>query len=320
MPGYPVAAVIPALLLLVSGCVSQAPNTAAPANASHVELISTPFHPQTQYHCGPSALATVLGSSGLKISPERMSREVYLPGRKGTLQLEIIAAVRRHGRIPYQLDGNLQAILGQLDADLPVLVLLNQGIGMFPAWHYATVIGYQPGTDSVILRSGSDFRLEMSRRRFENDWKKAGYWSLVVLQPGQFPASVDMDRYLDALIAMEEAGQWKAVETGYQAVLSHSPEDSPVNRLARFGLANALRADNQLEAAVMEYKQLLSRDPGHLSARNNLADTLLALGRCNEATETIDRIDPDPAIEPAISAAIHATRAEIYATCIGVRP
>jgi len=217
MPGHPVSAGILVLLLFISGCVSQAPNRAAPVDASHVELNSTPFHPQTHYHCGPSALATVLGSSGLDISPERMAREVYLPGRKGTLQLEIIAAVRRHGRIPYQLDGNLQAVLTQLYEELPVLVLLNQGIDVFPAWHYATVIGYQPGTDSVILRSGTDYRLEMPRRRFENDWKKAGYWSLVVLHPGQFPASVDMDRYLDALITMEAVGQWKAVEAGHRA-------------------------------------------------------------------------------------------------------
>ncbi len=193
---------IVALLMTATGCISNDKSRLSGIDADPVELASTPFYPQIQYQCGPAALATILESSGLDISIDHLSREVYLPGREGTLQLEIIAAVRRHDLVPYQPDGTLQSLVDQLNNGLPVLVLLNTGLDILPAWHYAVVIGYLPEKDQVILRSGTDYRLEMSRRSFETAWDKAERWSLLALQPGQLPAKVDIERYLDALIAI----------------------------------------------------------------------------------------------------------------------
>lgn len=301
---------IVALVISATGCVSNEQRKFTGIETAPVELTSTSFHPQTQYQCGPAALATILESSGLDLSADDLSREVYLPGREGTLQLEIISAVRRHGRVPYQPDGTLQSLVDQLNQGLPVLVLLNLGLDILPAWHYAVVIGYQPASDIVILRSGTDHRLEMPGRRFEAAWDKSERWSLLALQPGQLPASVDIERYLDALIAIEETGNWQTAEAGYRAVLAYSPD----NTLALFGLANALRAHGQLESAVQVYQNLLSQNPGHLPARNNLADTLLVLERCEEATEVIDGVNLAQAT-PSIATTISTTRAEIRSKC-----
>src|SRR5687767_12923769 len=67
-------------------------------------LLDVPFHPQTDHDCGPAALATVLGASGVAITPEALIPQVYLPGRKGSLQLELVGASRRAGRIPYRVE------------------------------------------------------------------------------------------------------------------------------------------------------------------------------------------------------------------------
>lgn len=302
---------IVALLMTATGCISNDKSRLSGIDAVPVELASTPFYPQTQYQCGPAALATILESSGLEISIDHLSREVYLPGREGTLQLEIIAAVRRHDLVPYEPDGTLQSLVDQLNNGLPVLVLLNTGLDILPAWHYAVVIGYLPEKNKVILRSGTDYRLEMSRRSFETAWDKAGRWSLLALQPGQLPARVDIERYLNALIAIEETGNWKTAESGYRAVLTHTPQ----SRLALFGLANALRANGQPEAAVNAYQELISREPGHLPARNNLADTLLKLSQCHEATEVIAETRPDSSGNPTINDAIKETNKEIHSAC-----
>ena len=41
--------------------------------------------------------------SGLPAQPEDLVEEVYTPSRKGSLQVAIIAAARRHGRLAYEI-------------------------------------------------------------------------------------------------------------------------------------------------------------------------------------------------------------------------
>ena len=61
---------------------------------ARVELESTPFFPQSDYQCGPAALATVLAADGVDVTADQLVSEVYLPGRRGSLQVELIAATR----------------------------------------------------------------------------------------------------------------------------------------------------------------------------------------------------------------------------------
>ena len=82
----------------------------APATAV---LLDVPFHPQTEYQCGPAALATVLGASGVATSPEALVPQVYLPGREGSLQMELVAATRRAGRIPYEVERDPEGLLAE---------------------------------------------------------------------------------------------------------------------------------------------------------------------------------------------------------------
>src|SRR5207237_9306004 len=79
--------------LVRSGCASLWPQTAELREAlpqglpEHVELTQVPFFPQDEYQCGPAALATVLASSGVKVTPEELVAQVYIPERKGSLQI-----------------------------------------------------------------------------------------------------------------------------------------------------------------------------------------------------------------------------------------
>src|SRR5205823_8928965 len=133
------------ILLALCGCAGLAPQTAtlretlAPALHERFELTQVPFFPQDEYQCGPAALATALASSGVKVTPEELVPQVYIPERKGSLQVEMLAAARRHGLISYQLAPRLEDLLRELNAGTPVIVLQNLGIG--ESWHYAVAIG-----------------------------------------------------------------------------------------------------------------------------------------------------------------------------------
>jgi Peptidase_C39 like family len=158
-------------LLLLTGCVSRGPLIESSTRV--VELADTPFFPQTAFQCGPAALATALGAARVKVTPEELAPLVYLPGRKGSLQIEMQAAPRQYGRISYRIEPQLAAILAELDAGRPVLVLHNYGLPFWPRWHYAVVVGYDGPRDRVVLRSGKVRRQELSAANFMRAWDNA---------------------------------------------------------------------------------------------------------------------------------------------------
>lgn len=300
------------LSLVASGCISNAGKTPSIEwNVKAIELTATPYFPQTQNQCGPASLATILNASGLTTDPATLAAEVYLPDRKGALQVEMIAAVRRHGRIPYEIDKDLQSIIDQLEHGMPVLVLLDLGVSALPVYHYAVLIGYEPDSDSFIMRSGEDYRLLMSRLRFLSAWSKTGSWALTVPPIGKLPAKVNVERFLSSVIALESVGQWQAAQHNYLTVLGKWPD----NTLARFGLANTLRTEGKLTEAVDQYNKVVELDAGHKPARNNLADTLLRLGRCDTALSVLQPILIKAVSESEIDKAINTTHAEIQETC-----
>lgn len=75
-----------AFFLFVSGCATpQTDRLMATAEAfpEPVELTNVPFFPQEDYQCGPAALATVLTWSGVNVTPEQLTPQVYIPERWG---------------------------------------------------------------------------------------------------------------------------------------------------------------------------------------------------------------------------------------------
>jgi len=269
-------------VLLVAGCASQQPllhtyldGAEFPAS---LELRETPFFPQQDYQCGPAALATVLVASGAPVSPDKLASEVYLPDRQGSLQVELIAASRRHGRLPYLLEPELVTLLSELDAGRPVLVLQNLGLAHYPIWHYAVVIGFDVDRNEIILRSGITQRLTMSLGKFMHSWGLADYWALTVLEPGEVPEQVNELHYVQAIAALESIAPPDVVAGFYTTALSMWP----ANRTALFGMGNTCFTQGKLAEAEAYYRRLLGQQPDHVAARNNLAQLLADKG-CNAA-------------------------------------
>lgn len=269
------------LLLVIGalgGCAAQrAIVSGAPSLQGRdepVELVQTPFFPQQDLQCGPAALATALGAAGADTHPDELVREVYTPGLGGSLQLELVAAARARGFVPYVVTREPDALFAELLAGRPVLVLQNLRLRTWPAWHYAVVIGAEPGAEQIILRSGADRRLEMPAARFMRSWDRADRWGLVLLEPGMLPARPDRQRYFEAVTGLEETGRFGAAAAAWEAALLAWPGDP----IARFGLGTALYLAGELPAARAAYEALLSVEPDHAGALNNLANLLADLG------------------------------------------
>lgn len=282
----PGRALAPVLIFLCS-CVHAPLLEQLPADtADAVELERTPFYPQQDYYCGPSALAAVLQYSGVDLTGSQvLADQVYIPGRRGSLQPELLAATRRHRRIPYIIQPTLAALIANLQAGVPVLVLQDLAPAGAPAWHYAVVIGFDRGDDTIILRSGRKYRLVMDSRKFMRSWRRADSWGFVALLPGQLPVDGDARRYLQALADFQSVDNEIAMSAAYSAATDRWPQ----NESAWIGLAEAQFRAGKLDDAIATLKGLLAHVPGSIAAHNNLAFILNELGCRRKAVIEISK-------------------------------
>lgn len=249
-----------------------------------VELAEVPFHPQEDYQCGPAALASVLAVADVSVTPEVLVSTVYLPARQGTLQPELLAATRRHGRIAYPLAPRLADLLREVAAGNPVLVLQNLAFSFAPRWHYAVVVGFDRERDVLLLRSGRTQRLEISFRAFENTWGRGGYWAMLALVPSRLPATADADSYVAAAVALERSDP-AAAATAYTTALQRWPQQ----RLARLGLGNAAYRQGDLAGAARAYEQAVEADTNFADAWHNLAQVRFEQRRLTAAHAAAER-------------------------------
>ena len=269
------------LLPLFFGCAAflRAPLPPLPENVpASFELDAVPFYPQEKYQCGPATLAMALTWSGLQITPDELKDQVYTPSRKGSLQLAMVSATRRHGKLAYEIN-DPDSLFPEIAAGHPVIILQNLGLSWIPVWHYAVVIGYDVAAEDVILRSGTTKREVMSYFLFDKTWARSKYWGLLVLDPDQLPEKAEEIKYLTAVLGLEKARQFQASVTGYRTALTRWPES--LN--ARMGLGNSFYAMGDLKDAEQAFREATQLHPNAAAAYNNLACVLLEQGRNQEA-------------------------------------
>lgn len=286
-------------LLALGGCQNTLPLRMPALPAGGVELDQTPFFPQTAFQCGPAALATVLAASGVAVRPDDLAPQVFLPGRKGSLQLELIAATRRHHRIPYPLSPTPEALLAELHAGRPVLVLQNLGVSWLPVWHYAVVVGFDPADQVVVLRSGTDRRQRMRWHRFLASWLRAERWALVTTPPEAIPATATVLPWLQAAAAFEGLGRIDLATRAYETASRRWPDHALVWQV----LGNARYASGNPLAARAAYRRAVDLTPD-AAAWNNLAQTELDLGCIDAARDALaqaQRGEASPPVRQAIA-------------------
>ncbi len=250
-----------------------------------LELNDVAFFPQTEYQCGPAALATVMDAAGVKVAPDDLVSEVYLPARKGSLQVEMLASPRRHGQVAWQMPARYDALLRELAAGHPVLVLQDLGIWPITQWHYAVVVGFNYEKGELYLRSGETKRQALPFTIFEVTWKRSGYWAMVVTPPGTIPATATEANYQGAMIAFERNASPAASRAAWEAFLARWPGHA----FGSVALSNRYYAERNLKLAEVVLRQAQARNPDSAEVLNNYAQVLSDMGHNDEALATIDR-------------------------------
>ncbi len=279
------AGMLPALLvlLLVAACATPrqtATLIADPGDLPRRAMVpDVPFFPQERYYCGPAAVAMTLAWTGLPVDQEDMAPQVYTPGREGSLQPDMIAALRRNGRLAVPVS-RLDDILAEIAAGRPILVFQNLGLSWVPQWHFAVAIGYDLDREELILHTGTSEARPVALATFERTWARGDYWALVVLNPDQLPVAADEFQVLRAAAGLERAQQNEAAATAYETILGRWPESFA----AWLGLGNVRYASRDPAAAEFAWRGAIAAAPDRAAAAwNNLAYVLADLGRRDEA-------------------------------------
>jgi hypothetical protein len=275
---------------LLGGCISlpqsEALRDTPPRDLPpRVELTEVPFYKQDDYLCGPSSLAMVFNAAGVKADVESLTPLVYLPGRQGSLQAEMLGATRRSGLVAYTLAPRMEDLLRELAAGTPVLVLVNLSFRWQPVWHYAVVVGYDLDKRELILRSGGKARDEWRFSFLEFFWKDSNYWSMVALPAGRLPATVQEGDYANAVAALEQAGKAREARESYDALLKRWPD----NLVGLIGLGNVEYALKNLPGAERAFGLAAQKHPDSPVAQNNHAHVLMESGRLAEAEASARR-------------------------------
>jgi hypothetical protein len=283
-----------------------------PGNAPEAVVLQAPFFPQAENQCGPAALATVLVASGVDIGPEQLAPQVFLPTREGSLQLELVAATRRTGRVAFLPGPRVEFLLAELAAGRPVLVLQNLGTRSIPVWHYAVLVGYDRSRNAFQLNSGEDRGRWMPAPKLLRTWDWGGRWALVPLPPGDLPArtgypaesSSEVDRFLQSVADFEAIAGAAAALPSWQAAARQWP-DRPGPALA---LGNHAYHEARLPEAARWYARGLENDPFNPALANNLA-TVLGEAGCARQGEAVllpvaRQVDPESVWAAAVAATL----------------
>ncbi|MHB8353059.1 MAG: PA2778 family cysteine peptidase [Burkholderiales bacterium] len=259
------------MLVALYGCAGLTPRPVGLPDAAAVPGV--PFFPQEQYQCGPASLATVLQYSGVSVTPEALTPQIYTPSLKGSLQFDLLGATRHAGRIPYLIEPSLSALFQEVSAGNPVLVLQNVG-HFIHEWHFAVVVGYDFNTDQVILRSGGVRERHMTISKFDQSWADSDRWGFVAALPDHIPTSATEARYVPMLAALEPIHP-DVAQVAYQTSLARWPN----SLVALMGLGNIAYLANHDQLAAQYFLEATQAHPESGEAFNNLAQAYARQGQ-----------------------------------------
>lgn len=270
------------LFSMMLGCSAPQTRETLQTGALPVQAVveNVPFYPQEKYYCGPAALAMMLTWAGIPSTQDGIATQIYTPGRKGTLPIDVIAGARRNGALAVAVT-SLPDLLGEIAAGNPVMVFQNLGLDIWPKWHFAVATGYDLASENLLLHSGLDPERSYNLNAFERTWQRANYWAITVTPPDRLPAHADELAVLEAAAGLERAEQYNTAVTAYRTISVRWPRSI----IARMGLGNTLyKMENFTEAAIA-FLDVIRIDSSYAAAWNNLANALAQQGLHDEAIE-----------------------------------
>ena len=264
--------------LLLAGCASV-PTARVQDHGSgdvRIELDQTAFFPTEDRAAAAGALATLLHTDGLNtVGPAQVAALFGPRTEPQDLRKEFFGIAYDFDRLPFVLAPRIDAVIAELKAGHPVLVLQN-----LPGWRYAVVIGVEPDSNRMILRSGKAGRVYQALPDFLGYWAAGERWAMVLGDGSQVPASASESAWIAAGEAATLANHPQLAERNAYAAIERWPKQV----VPWVALGNARYALKDWSGAQEAYLESLRLKPFNPVVRNNLALVLFER-RCLDLAE-----------------------------------
>ena len=144
-------------------------------------ISDVPFFPQSEYECGPAALASVLNYYGYEVRPDEIAKAIYRKRLRGTLSMDLLLFAQGMGVFVRAYRGDLTGVKDQISKDHPLIVFQDVGYPLLPIRHFSVVIGYDETKGILILHSGKQANKAIPYKGFLRSWAKMDNWTLLIL-------------------------------------------------------------------------------------------------------------------------------------------
>lgn len=241
-----------------------------------IELSKTAFFPNDDRAAAAAALATMFYTDGLtSTGPIQVAPLLGNRTPPANLRGEFTGIAYQLDRLAFVLPPTLDAVFAEVRAGRPVLVLQK-----VPDWRYAVVIGVEPVSNQVILRSGKEGRVYQPLGDFLSYWKGGDNWAMVISDGSRVPASATQASWIAVGEAATLANYPKLAEKNAYGAIERWP-DQVVPWVALGNARYALKDWAGAQEAYLESLRLKAFNP---VVRNNLALVLLER-RCLDLAE-----------------------------------
>jgi len=169
------------LIAVIAGCGEKGLAAIRPgleARGHYIEGV--PFVKQTEYDCGPAALAGVLSFHGRPADLETITSAIYLPRLRGTLPMDLERFAKDSGFKTASTAGTVNDLKTAIRSNTPVICLLDLGFWLYRQPHFVTVIGFDDGNGLFIMHDGGTPNRTMGYEDFAKKWARAGTWMIVI--------------------------------------------------------------------------------------------------------------------------------------------
>jgi ABC-type bacteriocin/lantibiotic exporter with double-glycine peptidase domain len=152
-----------------------------------------PFAEQRKDWCGPAALAAVLQYHGEKTTAAEIAKQIYLPGYRGALNLDLLLWARKRGFSAWGGAGSPDRIRQAVARDLPVICMVRRRGPLADRNHFVIIRGYDHPRGLWLVDDGSGKQKEARYADFDRAWQGCGRWMLVIEGKSRASPSEDQD-------------------------------------------------------------------------------------------------------------------------------
>ncbi len=185
---FAVEGAVTGLLLFLAVAMLQSVGLDPRLPVAH-RIAGVPLVERNENWCGPAALAAVLRYHGEETEAKEIAEAIYLPGFRGSLNLDLLVFARTRGYEARAEAGTGPRLREAIARDRPVICMVTRRNPVLSRNHMVVVRGYDRGQAVLFIDGGEGSEQTVRTTDFEAEWAESGRWMLVV----EGKAAVDPD-------------------------------------------------------------------------------------------------------------------------------